>query len=127
MSDRMSCEIICTACGADTWVIRQSVYEGFTKVGDAFECAACGHRYASMEAVPFKAKPSVDIFDASDRTEQPHLFEEGENRAICRYCAQYVINPFTQWCGVHKKEVEATDTCGQFTAKEADPPTPLGG
>ena len=50
---------------------------------------------------------------------------------MCRYCAEYVVNPFLQRCGLHRCEVQATDTCPHFRPKpppkEAapEPPGPL--
>lgn len=112
-------EILCAACGAEALVVRQPVYEGFKKVGEEFVCSACGHVYSSAEEVPFRSGPKpVQIFSEADRSRSPQLFEEGENRRICRYCAHYVVNPFTQWCSEHRREVEATDSCERFTPRE---------
>jgi hypothetical protein len=33
---------------------------------------------------------------------------------ICRNCRSYVVNPFTQKCMLHEREVTATDTCPDF-------------
>lgn len=114
-------EIICRACGADTLVVRQPVYEGFTKTGEAFTCAACGHTYPNEAEVPFKQNTSAPaIFSAADHSEPLNLFAEDEGKRICRYCVNYVVNPFTQWCHVHRKEVEATDHCDQFAPRPPD-------
>ncbi len=108
-------EIICRACGADTLVVRQPVYEGFTKTGEAFTCAACGEVYTSEAEVPFKEKAEeASVFNAADRPAAPSIFAADEGKQICRYCVNYVVNPFTQWCHVHRKEVEATDHCDHF-------------
>ncbi len=115
-----STAIQCTACGAESWVVREPIYEGFTKVGESFACASCGHVFASEEDVPYVGLTTPKIFSEEDRSAQPQLFEAGENRRICRYCKHYVVNPFTQWCGVHKKEVEATDSCGRFEARSEE-------
>jgi hypothetical protein len=36
---------------------------------------------------------------------------------ICRHCRHYVVNPYTQKCMLHDREVTAVDTCADFTAK----------
>jgi hypothetical protein len=110
-------EIRCTACGKDALVLREPTYEGFTKVGEMFTCAGCGHRYASKEEVPYKTQRKARVFTEADRSVDIELFEEGEADRLCRYCVYYVVNPFMQWCGHHKKEVEATDTCPSFERK----------
>ena len=112
-------EIVCRNCGADTLLNREAIYEGFSKSGEKLICSTCGFEYASEEEVPFKSK-KVDpvIFTEADQTAKVEVFDEEENKSICRYCANYIINPFTQFCAIHKKEVQATDTCGQFAQSE---------
>ncbi|MDA0990973.1 MAG: hypothetical protein O3A51_09505, partial [Verrucomicrobia bacterium] len=59
----------------------------------------------------------------ADRPVIADLFDDSEKQRNCRYCKNYVVNPFTQWCSRHRKDVEATDVCEQFDRKpdEADP------
>ena len=110
-------EIICSACGTDTLLIRKPKYDGFTKVGETLTCTSCGHEYASEESVPFKGKKVLQVFSDADRSAKIEVFHEDEKGRLCRYCINYIVNPFTQWCSLHKKEVEATDTCPQFKLK----------
>ncbi|RKX41374.1 MAG: hypothetical protein DRP64_11405 [Verrucomicrobia bacterium] len=112
-------EIMCSSCGADTLLNREAVYDGFIKTGEKLTCSSCGHVYASEEEVPFKShKAEPQIFTEADRSAKVEVFDEGENKRICRYCANYTVNPFTQFCAIHKKEVQATDTCGRFKQTE---------
>lgn len=112
-----SLEINCPGCGQVTLLLRQPVYEGFTKVGESFRCASCGHAFGSEDEVPFKHATPLQVFTEADRPKVVKVFDEGENQRLCRYCANYVINPFMQWCGHHRKEVEATDSCSAFKLK----------
>jgi len=108
-------EIICRNCGADTLLKREALYDGFLKTGEKLICSSCGFEYASESEVPFKAKADEpQVFTEADRSAKVEVFEEGESQQLCRYCANYIVNPFTQFCAIHKKEVQATDTCGQF-------------
>ncbi len=121
-------EIICRKCGADTLIKREAIYEGFSKVGEKLTCTACGFEYASESDVPFKEKKSDPvIFTEADRSAAIEIFDDNENRRLCRYCANYIVNPFTQFCARHKKEVQATDTCAQFEApaEKADKKSPI--
>ncbi len=112
-------EIICKSCGADTLLNREAVYDGFAKSGEKLICSSCGFEYASEAEVPFKSKIAAPrIFTDADRSAKVEVFDEGENKRICRYCASYTVNPFTQFCSTHKKEVQATDTCGRFEEAE---------
>ncbi len=112
-------EIICRNCGADALLHREAVYDGFAKTGEKLTCSSCGFEYASEAEVPFKShKAEPQIFTEADRSAKIEVFDEGENRKICRYCANYTVNPFTQFCAIHKKEVQATDTCDRFAEAE---------
>lgn len=115
-------EINCPACGKETLLMRQPKYDGFTRTGETLSCAACGHEFASEADVPFKDRREVQVFTDADRSKTVDVFAADEKGRICRYCANYLVNPFTQYCSLHKKEVEATDTCSSFAPKPAEPP-----
>ena len=106
MPDEHSVEIVCPACGDETLLLRKPVYDGFAKVGEALSCSGCGHVFLSEEDVPFKEQRRVEVFTDADRPEVPTVFK-GDEVKFCRHCRHYVLNPFTQWCGVHNKEVAA--------------------
>ena len=121
-------ELRCPACGRDSWLRRTPIYDGFTKTGESLTCALCGHAFASEAEIAFKDnRPKV--FSESDRPRPVKVFREDEKGQMCRYCAEYVVNPFLQRCNLHRCEVEATDTCPHFTPKpppkeEAEPEKP---
>ncbi|HMO49693.1 MAG TPA: hypothetical protein PKE26_02670 [Kiritimatiellia bacterium] len=113
-------ELFCPSCNKETLVLKEPVYEGFTRVGEITKCAVCGHVFTAPADPDAGAPPARKLpafFSEDDLPKKPSLFAEGENRVICRYCAHYLVNPFKQWCGFHRKEVEATDTCSNFSAK----------
>lgn len=115
-------EIICRNCGADALLHREAVYDGFTKSGEKLTCSACGHEYADEADVPFKSKKADPvIFTEADRSAKVEVFNEDEAQRLCRLCANYIVNPFTQFCAIHKKEVQATDTCDRFEPSEGEP------
>jgi hypothetical protein len=106
--------IVCTACGEDTFLRREPVYEGFKKVGETLSCVSCGHVYPGEAAVPYKQGGGPAVFSAADRAKRVDVFRDDEKGRLCRYCAHYTVNPFTQRCGLHNRIVEATDTCDDF-------------
>ena len=117
-SKRMSLEIICTACGVDSLVRKEPVYEGLKKTGDQVFCAACGHEYSS-DQVPYKEKTKApQVFDDDDKPTKLDIFAEEDRLQNCRHCEHYVANPFVQRCSLHDKEVDATDVCFDFNLKE---------
>ena len=119
-------ELRCPACGQDAWLARKPRYDGFTKVGETLSCALCGHVFANEAEIPFKDnRPKV--FSENDRPRPVKVFCEDEKGRMCRHCAEYVVNPFLQRCGLHRCEVEATDTCPHFRPKPPPPPETLAG
>ena len=118
-------EIVCTACGADTLVRREPKYDGFKKVGEILTCTACGHEFASEEDVPFKQKRKAEVFSEADRSRKIEVFSEDDKGRTCRLCGHYVVNPFTQRCGLNHRIVQATDSCVKFEEKKS-PPAPSG-
>jgi len=117
--------IVCAACGAETFVKREPVYDGFVKVGERFRCVSCGHEYGDEKDVPFRTPEAPKVFGADDAPGTVDVFTEDEKNRNCRHCRHYVVNPFTQRCAHHRKEVEATDLCPDFeppdTASTASP------
>jgi len=113
-------EIVCSACGEEALLRREPVYEGFRKTGEKRICSACGHVFASEDDVPYKEARAPSVFSDDDRPAAVAVFDADERRRVCRYCVHYVVNPFTQRCGLHDRLVEATDTCDDFARK--DPP-----
>lgn len=111
-------EIICTDCGKDALLRREPIYEGFSKIGEELSCTACGHVFENEAAAPFKQKEEcAQVFSDNDKSQSVDIFTANENKYLCRYCADYVMNPFMQFCALHKKEVQATDSCDRFTEK----------
>lgn len=110
-------QIICTACGCESLLKREPKYDGFKKVGETLTCAECGHEYASEDEVPFKQRGKPKVFDDGDAPKTIKVFNENEAETLCRHCKHYVVNPFIQRCSKHNKQVEATDTCRDFSKK----------
>ncbi len=114
-------EIACTACGRTALARIEPVYAGFKKVGEEVVCTACGHRYAGREAAPFAAADArPGVFTEADKPREPKVFADDERRKCCAWCAHFVVNPFSQRCGLANRAVDATDLCIRFTPKAAD-------
>lgn len=131
-SDPNRVELHCPACGRDSWLKRQTKYDGFTAVGETLSCALCSHEFMSEDEINFKGSRTPQVFTEADRPRAVKVFDEEEKGKMCRYCVEYVINPFLQHCDLHRCEVEATDTCPHFRPKppveageEPEPPSPF--
>lgn len=118
-------EIQCPACGRESWLVRKPVFTGFTKTGENQLCALCGHLFAPDEEIPFRNASAPSVFSEEDRPRPVKVFDAAEKGRMCRYCAEYVVNPFIQRCGRHRCEVEATDTCPHFRPKAPPRENPL--
>ena len=110
--------IKCESCGAESFLKRSPQYEGFVKSGETLSCAACGHAYEKEADVPFTGSRRPQIFTKDDQPKEVKVFHEDEKGKVCRYCEHYVVNPFTQRCALHLKEVQATDFCDDFSRKK---------
>ena len=115
-------ELRCPSCGQDSWLKHEKKYDGFTQAGETLTCALCGHEFASEDEIDFKGSRKPKVFTEADRPRPLKVFSKDETGKMCRYCAEYVVNPFLQRCSLHRCEVEATDTCPHFRPKP--PPEP---
>ena len=71
-----------------------------------------------VERIESLKRGTAEIFTEADRSAKVEVFAESENKRLCRYCVNYIVNPFTQFCAIQKKEVQATDTCERFEQSE---------
>ena len=109
MKDVRGKKIICPYCGQESAVEMVKQYDGFTLVGEVKTCAFCGHELAEEE-----------LRFIEDRI--PESLRQKGQRRNCYLCEHYVVNPFLQKCVLHNKEVEALDSCPQFSPKPPPPP-----
>ena len=121
-------EIRCTACRHLTLARAEPVYEDFKKVAEAFVCTACGHRYESRASTPFvDAEGRPRVFSEADKPAAVKVFKSDERRRSCAWCRYFIVNPFSQRCGLNNRTVDATDVCARFTAKPDQPAAAAGG
>ncbi len=113
----MNPDFRCPACGRESFLIHAPRYDGFRKVGEEVKCAACGRVFPEGEIPDGRAPARPAFFSDDDRPARPALFADEGPPPFCRRCRHYVVNPFRQWCGLHRREVDATDTCDRFEAR----------
>lgn len=120
-----SLEINCTACGKTAFVRAEPVFHGFTKVGEAYICLACGHRYASAAETPFVESTGENgggLFHATPKKDLADLLGIDGRHHSCRWCAHWILHPFEQRCGLTNKKTESTDECDRFEEKPRENP-----
>lgn len=109
----------CESCKKETLFTVEAVYDGFTKTGETSTCSECGQVSEAGRRNAEKKDPLAALFGEDAVPEKLELFDvEAETARLCRKCAHYVIHPFTQRCGLHDREVSATDSCPQFQNQE---------
>ncbi len=115
----MSAEIDCTACGQTALARREARYENFRKVGESIICTACGHVFDPADAPRPRTESGVPrLFTEADKPDPVQLFAADELGRCCRHCRHFVVNPFTQRCGLHNRVTQATDLCFDFEAAD---------
>jgi len=113
-----SLKINCTACGRTALIRTEPVYEGFKKIGEVFICTQCGEHYDSADTTPFiKRDAQPQVFSADDKPAALSIFSEDERRRCCGWCNHFVVNPFSQRCGLSNRDTQATDLCAGFEKK----------
>lgn len=111
-------ECWCPVCRRETLVLREAVYEGFARVGERCRCLTCGHEHDAAEGgARDSTEKTPSVFSGEDYSPEMRVFDPCETARLCRHCADYVVNPFRQWCARRQCDVEATDSCPDFRAK----------
>jgi len=103
--DSRKAEVYCPVCGNVTLVVRRPLFDGLKKVGEKLSCTVCRTEFEDDAELEFVERRA------------PRVFSEEDSLRLCRHCAHYIVNPFTQRCMLHLKEVEATDTCERFVRR----------
>lgn len=99
-------KIFCPHCRQESAVSVVKIYDGFTEVGETVNCAFCGYEFGEEEPEVIKERP-------------PGWVDDKDLKKVCHRCRHYVINPFVQKCVLHQREVEALDTCAEFSLRPA--------
>ena len=102
-------KITCPYCRQESAVRMVKQYDGFTLIGEIKTCAFCGHELAAQDLIYLEDKI-------------PEGLRRKGRRRNCYLCEHYVVNPFLQKCVLHNREVEALDSCPDFSPSPQVPP-----
>ena len=123
-------EIVCMHCGANSFLVKKSIMDGWTKVGEVLLCSSCAgmiYDLTAQEEEPEKTdnKPKEDCsldslssFLGTEREEKPSLDSEDLEKHFCRDCKYFVHHPFLDRCSLHEKEINPMDDCKSFIIKK---------
>ena len=122
-------EIICKYCGKNSFLVKKTIMDGWTKVEDVLICSSCSmeiekicNEEKSSEKKEVKDS-SLDKFFSFLGTEQekkPTINIEDDEKHFCRDCKHYISHPFLNRCSLHQTEVNPMDDCKSFEDIEID-------
>lgn len=116
----------CPHCGNNSFLKKESVMDGWTKIGEVLKCASCGALVeeikeeaagpAASSAAP-KSNALAALLGGDDTEKIANPFEQIERR-FCRDCKHRVMNAFRIYCSLHDKDVGPMDDCPQYEKRE---------
>lgn len=121
-------EVKCPHCGANSFLVKKPVMEGWTKRGDILACASCGAKVADLAAAVLVDAPQDDgskkqldklaSFLGTSKVEHQTLRVDEKEQRFCRDCQHFIAHPFLNRCGLRNLNVNPMDDCGDFQTKQ---------
>jgi len=124
-------EIICPNCKTNSFLVKHSIMNGWSKVGETLNCSSCNLEidkiiYSTDNdettiALDNDKNHSIDKLSKLFGDEpiiKPILFNNDSIEVyFCRDCLHYISHPFLDRCDLHNKNVNPMDDCDQFEPK----------
>jgi hypothetical protein len=116
-------DITCPHCGAESFLVRKSLLDGWTKIGEILACSACTAKIADMDspagkasqtAKPDSAKLAALLGDEPSET-RPKLTAAEDEKRFCRDCGHLIKHAFLCHCSFHDRDVNPMDDCPDYT------------
>lgn len=121
--------IQCPHCGADSFLKKESVMDGWTKVGEVLKCASCSAVIADCT----QGNAARESSDAADRFKKflgaedeaaPSLTLSETDKRFCKDCAHMIPHPFQLRCERTGQNVNPMNDCPFYTPKHSNNDTP---
>ena len=116
-------QLKCPHCGEECFLVKKSLLDGWTKVGDILACSCCSAKIADLEDEKAKASEISSKFSSLEnllsekKTEGPKIESTEDEKHFCRDCIQFVAHPFLSRCELYRKNVNPMDDCAEFKKK----------
>ena len=116
-------DITCPHCGAESFLVRKSLMDGWTKLGEILACSACTAKIADVDKPAGKGgqaekKESAKLaalFGADTLIEtRPKLSAADDEKRFCRDCGHLIKHAFLCHCTFHDRDVNPMDDCPEF-------------
>ena len=117
--------IRCPHCGADSFLKKESVMDGWTKLWEVLKCVSCSAIIADCakqeppERKKAAASDRLKQFLGVDGAEPVKVSLSEDDRRFCKDCANIVPHPFQLRCALTGKSVNPMDDCPEYQKKEA--------
>ena len=114
----------CPHCGTDCFLVKKTLVDGWTKLGDILACSCCSAKIADLaDEKAAKVADSSNKFSrlenllSEKKKEGPRLESKEGEKNFCRDCMHFVSHPFLSRCELHKKNVNPMDDCVKLARK----------
>lgn len=119
----------CPRCGCSSFLKKESILQGWVKVGEVLKCAACGAVVETIAAdiaateknsgngaqtVSSNSTDTLAALFGGGSVEKPLNPLAGTDRKFCRDCKHRIMNAFRIFCSKHGKDVNPMDDCPDF-------------
>lgn len=114
----------CPHCGNSSFLKKESVMDGWTKVGDILSCASCSAKIVDIEEDKKKEdsqqNSSMALADllGMEKEEKLSIEASEEEKRFCRDCAHFISHPFLDRCSLHETDVNPMEDCAEFIIKK---------
>ncbi len=117
-------EIKCPHCGRNSFLVKKSLMDGWTKLGDILACSSCSAKIEDVKTgqkAPCRKETVSKLASFLDTEEEakPEIKSSEDERHFCRDCVHFISHPFMNRCELHRKNVEPMDDCPSFLRKQA--------
>jgi DNA-directed RNA polymerase subunit RPC12/RpoP len=115
----------CPHCGNSAFLKKESVMDGWNKVGEILSCASCSTKIADIEEEKKTEKSSADSsVDAlanllgAEKEAKLTIEASEDEKHFCRDCAHFISHPFLDRCALHDTDVNPMEDCAEFEPKK---------
>jgi hypothetical protein len=116
-------EIICKHCGENSFLVKKTIMDGWTKVGEVLTCSSCSmeiekicneEKLSEKQEIKSLSLDKLSGFLGTELEEKPTINMEEDEKYFCRDCKHYISHPFLDRCSLHQTEVNPMDDCKSF-------------
>lgn len=115
--------IQCPHCGANSFLKKESVMNGWTKVGEVLKCASCSAVIAKVQEEESNTQKASDAaerlkkFLGAEEEKPIHLSLDQADKRFCKDCVNLVQHPFVLRCAIDGHTVNPMDDCDRFQSR----------